>query len=318
VNNLRSLEQKSIYVSFFTTLAMSIFGIGFGIFIQSDAVMLDGFFNVVNCLMAAASLWITWLTQKSENQSFNFGYAGFVPVLNLSKGLLVFGISLFAFTGSLMALFHGGTEAKTGIAVVYAAIAATVCLIVALIQKQWAKKTNSPIVKVDAQNWLINGMISLAVGVSFSIATFLASTPLKWLVPYSDPTIVLILVCIAFPIPVMVILTNLKQLMLGAASPAIQTKIKAIVQEAIANFPYAKYALRMTEVGQVIYVHFYWLLPDSQQQIPLSDLDQFRGEMIKVISQELPNITVDIIFTQDLEWFTEMNDHRGVASITKT
>ncbi len=314
MSNYRLLEQKSIYISIIATLSMAIFGISVSILIQSDAVMLDGIFNSINCAMAIASLWITKLIQKPENKSFNFGYSGFVPLLNVCKGLLVFAVSVFALTSALMALFHGGTEAKAGKAVIYAIIAATVCLTVTVIQKGLAKKTNSPIVKVDAQNWFINGMISLAVGVSFGIATFLATTPLKGLVPYADPLIVTILVLIAFPIPVSVILINLKQLMLGSASEEIQTKVKGLVEEFINQYPYARYALRMTEVGQVVYLHFYWLLSPNHN-ISVAELDQIRFDMIKHITQEYPNMTIDIIFTQDQEWFFEMNDHRGVTSI---
>lgn len=314
MSNYRLLEQKSIYLSIATTFSMAIFGISVSIWIQSDAVMLDGIFNAINCAMAIASLWITKLIQKPENKSFNFGYSGFIPLLNLCKGILVFAVSVFALTSALMALFHGGTEAKAGKAVIYAIIAATVCLSVTVIQKGLAKKTNSPIVKVDAQNWFINGMISLAVGVSFGIASFLSTTPFKNLVPYADPTIVTILVLIAFPIPVSVILSSLKQLMLGSANEEIQTKVNGLVAEFISQYPFDRYALRMTEVGQVLYLHFYWLLsPDNN--ISMAEIDQIRLNMIKHITQEYSNITVDIIFTQDREWFFEMNDHRGVKSI---
>ncbi|MBL1209161.1 cation transporter [Geminocystis sp. GBBB08] len=316
-NNYRLLEQRSIYISIGTTFCMSIFGISFGIWIQSDAVMLDGFFNLVNFLMAGASLWITWLISKSENKLFNFGYAGFVPLLNLCKGLLVFGVSLFAFTSAIGALFHGGRPANTGIAVLYAIVASIVCLIVAFIQKILAQKTNSPIVTVHVKNWFINGMISVAVGVSFSIATFLKQTPFSNLVPYADPTIVTILVLIAFPIPVMIIGDSLKQLMLGSASVEIQNTVKGLIKEAISNLPWERYAIRMTEVGQSLYLHFYWLLPVSESEITLTEIDKMRSHLSETIMQKYPNMTIDIIFTQDQSWFSKMNDERGVQSIAR-
>lgn len=317
MNNYRRLEQRSIYISIATTLSMSIFGIGFGLWIQSDAVMLDGFFNLVNFLMASASLWIIWLTQKQENKVFNFGYAGFVPLLNLCKGLLVFGVSLFAFTGSVGALFHGGRPANTGIAVIYAIIAATGALTVAFIQRGLAKKTNSPIVNVDAKNWFINGMISVAVGISFSIATFLQTTSFDWLVPYADPTIVTVLVLIAFPIPVTIIMTSLKQLMLGSASPEIQNDVKTLIEEGISGQPWERYAIRITEVGNSLYLHFYWLLPVDDSPVTLMEVDQMRSHFNQVLTQKYPNMTIDIIFTQDEPWFMTMNDQRGVESIAK-
>ncbi|MEB3191730.1 MAG: cation transporter [Snowella sp.] len=310
--NYRRLEQSSVYLSLWTNLSIAVFGISFGLWIRSDAVMLDGFFNLVNFFMAIATLWITGLLQKPENKVFNFGYAGFAPLLNLCKGLLVFGVSIFAFAGSVGSLLSGGKETKAGIAILYAAIAATTCLIVALFQRNLAKKSNSPIVKVDADNWLINGAIGLSVGVAFALATWLQTTPLKGWVPYADPTIVIVLVLLAIPIPIKVILTSFKQLMLGAPAPIIQNRIKSLIQEAIQNFPCEKYVLRMTEAGQVLYLHFYWLLPITYQATPLQEIDQIRESMISVLHQEFPDMIIDILFTQDAVWFSKMNEQRGI------
>lgn len=316
MNNYHRLEQKSIYLSMGITLGMSIFGISFGMWTQSDAVMLDGFFNMVNFIMASASLWIIGLTQKSENKVFNFGYAGFVPLLNLCKGLLVFGVSLFALSSAIGALFHGGRPSNTDIAVLYAVIASVVCLVVAFVQNIWAKKTNSPIINVDAQNWLINGIISVAVGVSFSMATFLGNTDFDWLVPYTDPIIVTILVLIAFPIPIMVISGSLKQLMLGSASPEVQNTVKDMIEEIVSDFPCERYALKMTEVGNSLCLHFYWLLP--RQDVTMGMMDEWRAHFTAPLLQKYPNMTVDIIYTQNEPWFLSMNDERGVNSIQVT
>ena len=45
-------EKIGLNLSIFVTLFMSILGISFGIFIQSEAILLDGFFNVVSFIMA--------------------------------------------------------------------------------------------------------------------------------------------------------------------------------------------------------------------------------------------------------------------------
>lgn len=316
MNTPQQLEQLSIRLSLVVYLSMAIFGISFGLWIQSDAVMLDGFFNSVNLIMSCATLFITWLLLKPEGKIFNFGYTGFVPLLNLSKGLLVFGVSIFAFAGSLGALFRGGVPAKTGSAVIYAAIAASICLVVAIIQRQLAQKSQSPIVKVDAQNWLINGMISLAVGLAFGFATWLGTTPLKGFVPYSDPTIVLILVSIAIPIPISVILSSAKQLMMGAPHPEIQKRIHQIVATALPTFPCEQYVLRMAEAGPVLYLHFYWLLPAAERDLPISEIDRHRHEITQLLRQDFPNLIVDLIFTQDEDWFTQMNQERGTDALT--
>lgn len=138
--NQENLEKIGLYLSVFVTLFMSALGISFGILIESDAILLDGFFNVVSFLMAIITLWVAWLQKQPENQYFQFGYLSFIPLVNGIKGLLIFVLSLFALTSAISAILHGGRTLNANLAVVYAAIAAAGCLITALIQKKLLKK----------------------------------------------------------------------------------------------------------------------------------------------------------------------------------
>ena len=301
------LEQKSIYLSISGTLFLAILGLTFGLAIQSAAVMLDGFFNVINFAMALATLWISRLLTRPDGKKFQFGYTGFTPLLNLCKGLLVLALSLFAFTSAVGALFHGGRQFNPGTAVIYAAIAAFTCLLIAIIQTAIAKKTGSPIVSVDSKNWMINGFISLSVGIVFSVVTIINNTSFAWFVPYADPTIVTILVMISLPIPAKVVFENLNQLLLGAPSASLQNQINELLKIATTKFPCANNYLRMTEVGQAIYLHLYWLLPHDNKLDSIETVDAMRHQINDLVKQEFPNVTLDIIFTQDDQWFAIMN-----------
>ena len=97
-------EKIGLNLSIFVTLFMSILGISFGIFIQSEAILLDGFFNVVSFIMALITLGVAWLQKQPENENFNFGYLSFIPLVNLIKGLLIFLLSFFALTSAVTAI----------------------------------------------------------------------------------------------------------------------------------------------------------------------------------------------------------------------
>ena len=152
--NREKTEKFGLNLSIFVTLFMSALGIGFGVSIQSEAILLDGFFNVVGFLMALITLGVSWLQKQPENEYFNFGYSSFIPLVNLIKGLLISLLSLFALTSAITAILHGGRNLNANVAVIYALIAATGCLVTALIQKRIAKKTRSIMIEVDAKNSL--------------------------------------------------------------------------------------------------------------------------------------------------------------------
>ncbi|MGK7942390.1 MAG: cation diffusion facilitator family transporter [Crocosphaera sp.] len=300
--NQDQLERFGLNLSIFVTLFMSALGIGFGIFIQSEAILLDGFFNVVNFIMALITLGVAWLQKQPENKYFNFGYLSFIPLVNLIKGLLVFLISLFALTSAITAILQGGRNLNANLAVIYALIAAGGCLITALIQKKIAQKTRSIIIDVDAQNWLINGLISLSVGIAFTIIIFIKNTPLSWFIPYADSTLVIILVFITLPVPINIIIQSLKQLLLASPSTKINQDIKQLFETIANSFPLEKYWLRITQIANTIFVSIYWLLPEDYNLKGIEELDHIREEVSQVIHQNYPDLMIDIIFTKDSKW----------------
>ncbi|HAC63099.1 MAG TPA: cation transporter [Cyanothece sp. UBA12306] len=306
-NIIQKLEKIGLYLSIFGSLFMSILGISFGLFLESEAILLDGFFNVISFMMALASLYIAWLVRQPEGKQFQFGYLSFIPLVNLSKALLIFILSLFALFSAITALLHGGRMLNPGMGVIYAIIASSGCLIIAISQHFIAKKTGSSMVIVDAKNWLINGLISLSVGIAFGFVTFTQRTSWSNLVPYADPIIVTVLVLITLPVPIKIIIESSNQILLGAPESDIQQQLRLVFHNAILDLPCEKYWLRMTQAGQNIYLHIFWLIPEEFSKMSLEQLDNIRKEITKTMEESYNDLTIDIIFTQDAEWMQKIS-----------
>lgn len=294
-------ERTALQVSTIGTGGLALLGIGFCLFVNSDSILLDAFYNVISFVMSLGTLWIAWLVRQPESQVFQFGYMGFVPLTNILKGLLVTIVSLFAGMSSIQGLVSGGRATNSTLAMIYAAIAATSCLLITLYQWRVSQKINSPLLRVDTKNWLVNGLISLSVGLAFAIASWIENTSLAWFVPYTDPTLTLLIVTLSLPIPLKTIGSNLYQLLWGAPTSERQLQIKHGFDQAIAQLPYEHIWLRTAEIGDFIYIHAYWLLSESQQSLTLADLDQMRLSIIQALQALIPNLEADIIFTQDAE-----------------
>ncbi|MGK7943759.1 MAG: cation diffusion facilitator family transporter, partial [Microcystaceae cyanobacterium] len=297
--NSQKLEKIGLSLSSGVTLFMSVLGISFGIWIESNAILLDGFFNVVSFLMSIVTLWVAWLQNQPENQNFQFGYISFIPLVNLSKGLLIFTLSLFALVSAISTIIHGGRTLNANIAVIYALIAGIGCLITAFIQRKMADQTRSIMLGIDAKNWIINGLISLSVGIAFGLVSFVKNTSLSWFVPYADSTIVTIIVLITIPVPIQIIIQNLKQLLLGAPDSELQKKIKQILASVSQDLPKEKYWLRTTQIGNYIFVSIYWLLPPDFDNYTIRDCDLIRETIVSACQETFSELMVDIIFTQD-------------------
>ena len=314
--NNHQLEELALQLSTWGALGQALLGITFGLLAPSEAIMLDGFFSLISFVMAGISLWIAWLVKQPDNEYFQFGYASFEPLINLIKGVLIVTLSLFAFCSAIDALLHGGRVLDAGVAVQYSAIAAISCLAIALIQTRIAKKTNLPMVRVDAKNWFIDGMLSLSIGFAFIIVGFIEGTKWSGFIPYADPTIVTAIIILTSPIPIRIILNNIRQLLLGSPHSAMRHHIEELFHSAIsqslaegeiADVPCANKRLRMTQIGRYLYLHIYWLLPENFQLTSLKQLDRTRENIEAILKPEYSNLNVEVIFTQDEQWFEAMN-----------
>ncbi|MGK7899221.1 MAG: cation diffusion facilitator family transporter [Xenococcus sp. (in: cyanobacteria)] len=305
--NNRQSEQLALQLSTWGALGLALLGIAFGLLVPSEAIMLDGFFSLISFVMAGISLWVAWLVRQPDDEDFQFGYASFEPLINLVKGLLIAVLSIFALCSAIDALLHGGRVLDAGVAVQYSAIAAVCCLIIALIQTRIAKKTNLPMVRVDAKNWFIDGVLSLAIGFAFIIVGLIEGTQWSGFIPYADPTVVTVIILLTSPISIRIILKNIRQLLLGSPQSAVRRHIENLFQSVIADVPCAQKRLRMTQIGRYLYLHIYWLLPENFELTSVRQLDRIRENIEAVLKPEYSDLNVEVIFTQDEQWFQEMN-----------
>ena len=98
---------------------MVLLGVSVAIVTQSEAILLDGVYSLMNLVMALLASRVSGLVERQGSERFQFGYAKFEPLLNAIRGLLIFAILAFAFVSAVSALFSGGRPVSAGIALVY-------------------------------------------------------------------------------------------------------------------------------------------------------------------------------------------------------
>ena len=162
-------------------------------------------------------------------------------------------------------------------------------------------------VRVDAKNWFIDGILSLSIGLAFIIVGSIEGTQWSGFIPYADPTIVTAIIIFTSPIPIRIILNNIRQLLLGSPQSAMRQHIEELFQSAIADVPCAHKRLRMTQIGRYLYLHIYWLLPENFELTSVGQLDRIRENIEAVLKPEYSDLNVAVIFTQDEQWFHAMN-----------
>ena len=288
-------------------------GVAFSFITSSQAILLDGLFNLVYFAAGLFTLKVARLVQRGDDQRFPYGYGFFEPLINGMKGVLVLGVTLMAIVGAVEALVTGGRAIAPGWAIAYAVLATTACCALALITRRGAKRTGSPLIRADAENWLVNGAISGAVLLAFVGVYLMQGTDLEFLVPYADPTLVLVIVAISISIPIRMAWDALMELLNRAPRPAIVERVTRTIEACTAELPVQKLFVRVVQPGRTRMVLVHVVLPRDYRVEGLAALDALRAETEKKLKEDHPETALDLVFTADPTWGAPARERAGSA-----
>ena len=91
-------ESSTLAFSAFMALLIGCAGIVATLASNSQAILLDGLFNLIYFSVALVTIKVSKLASRPDSESYPFGYSYFESLVNLCKGLLIFGVSTLSFS----------------------------------------------------------------------------------------------------------------------------------------------------------------------------------------------------------------------------
>ena len=243
-------EKKYLLTSAFGNVLVGCIGIAVAVVSSSQAILLDGLFNITYFATGLFTIKVASLVARGDDQRFPHGYAFFEPLVNGIKGTLVLGVSVMAFVDAVQALLAGGRNVAAGIALGYGVFASIACGIIALTTRRGAQLTESPLVRADAENWIVNTAISFSMLLAFAGIFLLRAIGLDALAPYVDPTVVLVVVTISIFVPVRMASNALMELLNRAPSKEVIQQVSEIVDANLTDLPVRERFVRVTQPGR--------------------------------------------------------------------
>ncbi len=298
-DTLARAERKYLWIATLGNAILGVMGIAFAYVAHSDAILLDGVFNLTYFVTGLFTLRVAKLIQRGDTQDFPFGYAFFEPLINGIKGILVLGVTLMALVDAIEALATGGRIINAGPAVVYGALATLSCWLLVLLTRRGAKKTGSPLIRADAENWLVNAAISTAVLAAFAGIFALKESDWAFLIPYVDPALVLLVCLISISVPIRMAWRALMELLNRAPQPEITEQVTNIIRDCTADLPVQELFVRMIQPGRTRLILAHVVLPADFRIDNLQVLDSYRGKTQAQLEDQHPDTWLDMLFTAD-------------------
>ena len=210
------IEEKALKRSMAGAFLLAVWGIVMASVSGSSVILLDGMFNLISGIMSFFSIEITRLISGKATREYPLGYFAFESLMVLAKGASILVLILMALYSSVGVLLSGGREPVLGLLTIYVALAVLGCLVLFLTCRKAFKQTGSEILQAETQAWLVNAIISGAIGIAFGATMLLEGTPLGWIDRYIDQILVIILSFFVIKDPVVLIKSGIKELLLAA------------------------------------------------------------------------------------------------------
>ena len=295
-------ERGALLLSAGSALTVGIVGLAFSLLTGSQAILLDGLFNLSYFVTALLTLRVARLVTRPDDEDFPLGYSYFEPLMNGVKGILILGISAMALFDAVNSLLTGGRQIGIGLAIGYGVFATIACSGTGILLRRAHRITGSPLVGVDAESWTVNGAISGAVLLTFCAVPIVAAMGWTEAVPYVDPFLVTVVVLISVSIPVRMAWQALMELLNRAPPPEVRGPIAALVRKELGELPSRKVYVRMIRPGRTLYVAVHVLLSGDFPVSDLGTLDAIRDRVDQAVRRIHPNVFVEVVFTADERW----------------
>jgi predicted Co/Zn/Cd cation transporter (cation efflux family) len=296
------LESTALSLSMYGYAAMALAGLVFAGLTGSGAILLDGAYSLVSFAMVLIAGRIAKLVEQPDSDNFHFGYAYFEPLLNSIRGLLILLLVAVGVGSAVLALFSGGRPLNAGMALVYSVIIGAICIGLSVVQRKNAAETGSPLLEVDARNWFIDGILTIAVGVAFLGAFVLSLTDWAGWVAYVDPAVVVVLGMVMIPTPLSIVLENVGELLHTAPEQSTQKEIRRRLDQTTDGLALRNCDVRMVKVGRYFYVLVKLIVADDFGPAEIGRLDSIRSEIAVALAGCHPRLVLDVVFTADQRW----------------
>ena len=295
-------ERNVLLVSAGFSLLVGIVATVFTIASSSQAILLDGLFNLSYFATSLLTLKVSRLVLAKDDDRFPEGYAYFEPLINGIKGMLVLGITASALLGAVDALFAGGRSISPGLATIYGLFATTACWTAAKLTRQGARRSGSPLALADAENWVVNAAISSAVLLAFVAVYAIQNTPLEPMTPYVDPVLVISVCVLSISVPVRMSWQALMELLNRAPSKQIVEQVEETVKQSMAHLPIRELFVRVVQPGRTRMILVHVVLPPDYPIAGLPALDEIRTATSEELKKVHPTTVVDLVFTAERKW----------------
>lgn len=296
----KTKEQRALKVSMYCALLLAIFGIGFGQFMKSSAIIFDGIVCLVSVALGLLSVVTSRYIYKEDDDIFQYGYVRFEPMVNFFKSAVLLAVCVYALLSGVHSVIKGGYSLELGSAVIYTICAFVLCLGIFAYTHFYAERLDSELLYVDRTEWLIDCALYFGAIVAFGCVYLFDPQQKSAISHYIDP---LLLIFLSFGLafsPLKIMIANFKDLVM-VAPPELDSQITQIMQDLSKEYGFSEYDTHVAKSGRFFMIEVN-ILDTHGLSINAKELDIIREKIQHALKLPSYRIWLLVSLTANPKW----------------
>jgi cation diffusion facilitator family transporter len=297
------LEQRTLKLSIGGVLVIAVGSIAYGLWIDSEVVILNGVFSLFSLIGASLSLLAAKLVARPADRLFPFGYSHVEPLVLSVNGFMVLVICVYAFINGIEGIRAGGRDVDPGDVMWFGAVSGVICLAMWAYQMRVSRQVDSLLIKDDAREWLIDFGFSMITLVAFAILPLL-NEPWRGLwAQYADPMMVSVLALVALPVPIGVLRRSLREvLQMTRDDDEIVRRVDEVMLQIKSEHDVVRYVPHVVKNGRTYFIEIDIVVGPNFALQTVAQQDTLRERIWRAIGKPLDEAWLSIAVTGDSRW----------------
>jgi cation diffusion facilitator family transporter len=297
------IEQRTLKASIWGVVVVAVGSVSWGLYLESDVVILNGVFSVLSLVAGGLSLLAAKLVIRPEDKRFPYGYSHVEPLVHTVNGFLVLVICVWSFLVGIEGVRHGGHEVDAEGVVWFGVVSAAICLGYWLYGLWVARRIGSKLVRNDAREWGIDFGFSVVTLAGFAVLPLLPDPYRDVWARHADPVMVAVLALLLLPVPLGILRESLREVLLMATpNEPLMQRLERVTAAIRAERGVQRVIHHAVKSGRMYFIEIDIVVGDGFALQTVAQQDTLRERVWKALEVAEDDAWLSICVTTDPRW----------------
>ncbi len=287
------MENKILKLSLTGTIIFTVVEVIAAVLLGSKTVIADGIFDLFDLMLLLPMFILVPFLYKPVSENKPYGFSQIESLLVLLKYTVLLVVVINMIVSNVKILLNGGHTVDAFSVLMYESTLCFFCILTLLFLRHLSRSYSSLMIQSELYLWKVDVVSTLGISVAFLFQLLLANTELKFIIPYIDSSVAIVVSLFLLKEPVVQIFKTLRELVLFSPEKKIMDEIRIVVKEDIKTYDYSLDFLDVTQTGRKTWIEVY--VKSKSDIIKVKDFKNIQEHITKDLENKFDQISVEII-----------------------